>query len=63
MAAAMGTLASWAVTHFALDSPWFFLPGRLATTILGCVLLMLAFGHAATQAALRARPARLLRNL
>ena len=62
IAAALGTLASWAVTHFVMQAPWSFLPGTLAATVLGCVVLMLAFGYAGTEAALRVRPAGLLRN-
>ena len=62
IAAGIGTLASWAVMRFALDAPWSFLPGTLAATVLGCVVLMLGFGYAGTAAALLVRPARLLRN-
>ena len=62
IAAALGTLASWAVTRFVLDAPWSFLPWTLAGTVGGCVVLMLVFGYAGTEAALRVRPAGLLRN-
>ena len=62
IACGLGTLASWAVTHYLLQAPWLFLPGTLALTIGGCVVLMLVFGYAGTQAALRVRPAGLLRN-
>ncbi len=62
IAACIGTLASWAVMRLVLDAPWSFLPGTLAATVLGCILLMLAFGYAGTAAALRVRPAALLRN-
>ncbi len=62
LAAALGTLASWGVTRFVLDAPWLFLPGTLALTVGGCVVLMLGFGYAGTEAALRVRPAGLLRN-
>ena len=62
IAAGLGTLASWGVVHFLLRTPWFFLPGTLAATVLGCVVLMLLFGYAGTSAALRVRPASLLRN-
>ena len=62
IAAAIGTLASWAVMRFMLQAPWSFLPGTLASTVLGCVVLMLAFGYAGTAAALRVRPAGLLRH-
>ncbi len=62
IAAAIGTLASWGVVHFLLHAPWSFLPGILALTIGGCVVLMLGFGYAGTAAALRVRPAPYLRN-
>ena len=62
IAAALGTLASWGVIHYALRAPWSFLPGVLALTVGGCVLLMLGFGYAGTAAALRVRPAPYLRN-
>ena len=62
IAAGLGTLASWAVTRFVMQAPWSFLPGTLAATVLGCVVLMLAFGYAGTETALRVRPASLLRN-
>ena len=62
IAAGLGTAASWAVTRFVLQSPWSFLPGTLAATVLGCVVLMLGFGYVGTEAALRVRPAGLLRN-
>ncbi len=62
MAAAIGTLASWAVVRFVLHSEWAFLPATLAETILGCTAMMLAFGYLGTSAALRARAAPLLRN-
>ncbi len=62
IAAGLGTLASWGVTRFVLQAPWLFLPGTLALTVGGCVVLMLVFGYAGTEAALRVRPAGLLRN-
>ncbi len=62
IAAGLGTLASWGVIHYALRAPWSFLPGVLALTVGGCVLLMLGFGYAGTAAALRVRPAPYLRN-
>ncbi|HEY0294311.1 MAG TPA: hypothetical protein VGC69_03130, partial [Bordetella sp.] len=62
MAAAIGTLASWGVMHFIMQAPWSFLPGLLAATVLGCVVLMLGFGFAGTEQALRARAAPYLRN-
>ena len=62
IAAALGTAASWGVMHYMLRAPWSFLPGVLALTVGGCVLLMLGFGYAGTAAALRVRPAPFLRN-
>ncbi len=62
IAAGLGTLASWGVMRFLLREPWSFLPGVLAATVGGCVLLMLGFGYAGTAAALRVRPAPHLRN-
>ena len=62
IAAGLGTLASWGVIHFLLKAPWSFLPGVLALTVGGCVLMMLGFGYAGTAAALRVRPAPYLRN-
>ena len=62
IAAGLGTLASWGVMRFLLREPWSFLPGVLAATVGGCVLLMLGFGYAGTAAALRVRPAPYLRN-
>ena len=62
IAAAVGTLASWGVTTFVMRAEWVFLPGVLATTIGGCIVLMLGFGYAGTEAALRAKAAPLLRN-
>ena len=62
IAAGIGTLASWGVVHFLLQAPWSFLPGILALTVGGCIVLMLGFGYAGTAAALRARPAPHLRN-
>ncbi len=62
LACGIGTLASWAVMRFVMHTPWLFLPGRLALTLLGCVGVMLAYGYASTVAPLRARPAGLLRN-
>ena len=62
IAALVGTAASWGVVRFVMHADWVFLPGILAATIGGCVLLMLAFGYAGTSAALRARAAPFLRN-
>jgi putative ABC transport system permease protein len=62
IAGALGTLASWAVMRFVLESDWVFLPGLLAAVIFGCMALMMAAGYAGTETALRARAAPLLRN-
>jgi putative ABC transport system permease protein len=62
LAAAVGTAATWAVVSQVMGADWFFLPGRLAVTVAGCVALMLGFGYIGTAAALRAQAAPLLRN-
>jgi putative ABC transport system permease protein len=62
LAAAVGTAASWGVVHFLMRTDWAFLPGTLAATVAGCVVMMLVVGFAGTEAALRARAAPLLRN-
>ena len=62
LAAVVGTAASWAVVRQVMAADWYFLPGRLAITVAGCVALMLGFGYIGTAAALRARAAPLLRN-
>ncbi len=62
LAALIGTLASWGVMRLVLDADWAFLPVRLAATVLGSLALLLAAGYAGTAAALRAKPAPLLRN-
>jgi putative ABC transport system permease protein len=62
LAAAAGSAASWAVVRFVMRGDWIFLPGTLAVTVVGCVLLTLGLGYVGTALALRARPAPLLRN-
>jgi len=62
LAAAAGSAASWAVVRYVMGADWIFLPGTLALTVLGCVLLTLALGYIGTALALRVRPAPLLRN-
>jgi putative ABC transport system permease protein len=62
LAAAAGTLASWAVMRFVIRVEWMFLPGTLAATIGLALALVLAIGYAGTAAALRAKAALLLRN-
>jgi putative ABC transport system permease protein len=61
LAAAVGSAASWAVTTYVMRADWAFLPGTLGVTILACVVLTVAFGWLGTAAALRAKPAPLLR--
>ena len=62
IAALVGTAASWAVLVLVMHADWAFLPGTLAVVVLSCVALMLVFGYAGTEAALRAKAAPLLRN-
>lgn len=62
LAAAAGTAAAWGVVRGIMRQEWLFLPGTLALTVLGCMVLVLAFGYAGTALALRARPGPLLRN-
>jgi putative ABC transport system permease protein len=62
IAAGVGTAASWAVMRLAMGADWAFLPGVLTATVLGCVALMMLFGYAGTEVALRARAAPMLRN-
>ena len=62
IAAAVGTAASWGVMRFVMRTDWAFLPGALAATVLACMAMMLVFGYAGTEAALRAKAAPLLRN-
>ncbi len=62
IAAAVGTAASWGVLHYVMHAEWDFLPGTLALTMVGSTALLLLFGYAGTEAALRVRPAGMLRN-
>jgi putative ABC transport system permease protein len=62
IAAGLGTLASWGVMRFIMHAPWSFLPGMLAATVAGCVMLMLALGFAGTERVLRAPASSYLRN-
>ncbi len=62
IAALIGTASSYGVVHYVMATDWAFLPGTLALTILGCMALMLMFGFAGTEAALRVKAAPLLRN-
>ncbi len=61
-ASGVGAALSWLVLHFVLQAPWRLLPGTLAATIAGAILLMLLAGLLATRQALRASPAELLRQ-
>ena len=63
IAATIGTVAGWAVMRFVLHAPWVFLPGVVAATVGGCVVLLLVCGYAGTEAALRVRAAPYLRAL
>jgi putative ABC transport system permease protein len=62
IAALVGTVASWGVAHYIMDTDWTFLPGTLAGTLVVCLATMLIFGYAAIATALRAKAAPLLRN-
>ncbi len=62
IAAAVGVAASYGVMHYILHTDWIFLPWTLIYTLMGALAIMLVFGYAGTSAALRARPAPLLRN-
>jgi putative ABC transport system permease protein len=45
-----------------MHTDWIFLPVTLISVLAGALAIMLLFGYAGTAAALRARPAPLLRN-
>ena len=62
IASVVGSAASFAVTHYILHTEWIFMPVTLIVTLAGALALMLLFGYAGTAAALRVRPAPLLRN-
>ncbi|HQT76424.1 MAG: glycosyl transferase family 1 [Rhodospirillales bacterium 20-64-7] len=62
IAAAVGSAASYAVSHYIMHTDWIFLPRTLIYTLAGALAVMLLFGYVGTAAALRARPAPLLRN-
>ena len=62
LAGLIGTVAAWGVTTFVMRTEFVFLPATLAGTILACAGLTALFGWVGTGAALRARPAPLLRN-
>jgi putative ABC transport system permease protein len=62
IACLVGSAASYGITHYILHTDWIFLPFTLFYTVAGALAIMLVFGYAGTSAALRARPAPLLRN-
>jgi len=62
IAAGVGSAASYGVAHYILHTDWIFLPGTLISLLAGAIAIMLLFGYAGTSAALRAKPAPLLRN-
>jgi putative ABC transport system permease protein len=62
LAALVGLAASWAVVVLVMGGAFTFLPATVAAVVTGCVALMLGFGYAGTEAALRARSAPWLRN-
>ncbi len=62
LAALVGTAASYAVMRYIMHADWAFLPGTLAIALIGALAMMLVFGYVGTAAALRAKPAPLLRN-
>jgi putative ABC transport system permease protein len=62
IASVVGSAASFAVTHYILHTEWIFMPVTLIVTLAGALALMLLFGYAGTAAALRVRPAPLLRT-
>ncbi|WP_428487080.1 ABC transporter permease [Rhodopila sp.] len=62
IAAVVGSAASFGVTNYIMHTDWIFLPVTLISVLAGALAIMLLFGYAGTSAALRARPAPLLRN-
>jgi putative ABC transport system permease protein len=62
IAAVVGSAASYGITHYIMHTDWIFLPITLCYTLAGALAIMLVFGYVGTSAALRARPASLLRN-
>jgi putative ABC transport system permease protein len=62
IAAVVGSAASFGVMNYILHTDWIFLPLTLISVLAGAIAIMLLFGYAGTSAALRARPAPLLRN-
>jgi len=62
VAAALGTLAAYALVTGPLKSEWVFLPGPLLVIVGSAVLLTLVLGFAGTWRALGAKPAAYLRD-
>jgi putative ABC transport system permease protein len=62
VAAGFGTLAAWLLVTGPMKSDWVFLPGPLAATAAGAVILALLLGFLGTWRALGASPARFLRR-
>jgi len=62
IAAVVGSLTSFGIAHWLMHIDWVLLPGTLAGTLIGALAMMLGFGYVGTAAALRAKPAPMLRN-
>ncbi|MGB1117330.1 MAG: ABC transporter permease [Parvibaculales bacterium] len=62
IAALAGTVASWALVVGAMQAEWVFLPGTLATTVVGATVLTVMLGLIGTYSALRAPSAPVLRT-
>jgi putative ABC transport system permease protein len=62
VAAAVGTVAAWAVVVFLMRAPWVFLPGVVVATTAASVLLTMVAGFAGTWRALGQKAAPYLRN-
>ncbi len=62
IAAVIGSVAAWAVLVFVMRAQWVFLPGTVAVTLVGCVVLTMVAGFAGTYSALGAKSAPYLRN-
>jgi putative ABC transport system permease protein len=62
VAAAVGTLAAWALVTQAMNSEWVFLPAPLLAAATATLVLTVGFGFAGTWRALGAPPARHLRD-
>jgi putative ABC transport system permease protein len=62
MAAIVGSLASYGIAKWLMHIDWVILPKTLAGTLIGALAMMLGFGYVAIAAALRAKPAPMLRN-